>query len=286
MKKIISNILLIVIAISVSSCVFEKNVDEKLIETSNGILGTWNFEEGRTFSVFVDEENIYHIDINGKEKQVKFQENDITENIRSNICECDLETMKIVDASKSKVLNYINKSDILRDKEILIAHINDVRVAMADFSIDEASEYDFETNTIFINNTNSALVGEWDIIHELVHALYYKTNNIETHTPKYYNTLFTEVLTDIITDTMEPEIDSDTEIKYFSYYLWIYLYLGCVDFDGIEAFFYGYETLFKYIPQEELDVFVESLKNEKESEDAIIILTNCINDGGLEYPND
>ena len=48
MKKIISNILLIVIAISISSCVFEKNVDEKLIETSNGILGTWNFEEGRT----------------------------------------------------------------------------------------------------------------------------------------------------------------------------------------------------------------------------------------------
>lgn len=281
MKKLFSILLIIGVLISVCSCTFNKNVDESLIETSNGILGTWTFEEGRTFSVVVDDNNIYHVDINGTEKLVEIEEKDIVENTKSNISECDLEVMEIVKASKNKVVDYINNSKILKDKEALVEHINNVVVKMADFSIDEAAEYDSELNSIFINNKNRADVCEWMIIHELVHALYTKTNE-GVENSKYQNTLFNEVLTDLITAEMEPEIIFEMESKYFSYYLWMYNYLGCVDFDGIEAYFYGYDKVLERIPEAELDVFVESLENENESEDAVVILTNCINDWGLE----
>ena len=281
MKKLFSSLLVIGILISMCSCTSNKTVDDKIIEISNGVLDVWGLEEGRTFSVVLDDQGIYHVDINGTEVLVEIEKDYIVENAKSNITECDSEVMEIAKASKDKVINYIKDSNILKDKDELVEYINNIPVQMADFAICEVIEYDSEYDSIFINNQSRAEVCEWLLIHEIMYALSQKTNG-GVENERYSYSLFNEVLTDVITAEMEPEITFEIESEYSDYFTWMYLYLGCVGIDGIEAYFYGYDDILQRIPETELDIFVELFEHVNNNEDAIVILTNCINDWGLE----
>lgn len=282
MKKIFSILLVISIAISMCSCRSSKNIDDKIIEKSNELLEKWGLEEGRTFSVVLDDQDIYHIDLNGYELLVSLEEPEYKEETNiSNICECDSTVFEIVKKSKEIIINYIETSNILKDKEELKQYIINIPVKMADLSIDAAAIHEAISGNIFVNNHHREAVCEWMIVHELVHALCEKTNGgIENE--RYPLNMFNEVLTDIITAGMEPKITSGIESSYSIYYNWVYLYLGCVGIDGIEAYFYGYDEILKRIPEAELDIFVQAFEQVEHSEDAIIVVCNCINDWGLE----
>jgi len=294
MKKIFSILLIISIAISMCACTSNnnidddiiktsnKNIDDEIIETSNKLLEEWGLEEGRTFSVVIDDQDIYHIDINGYELLVTLEEpENFEETTVANVGECDSKVLSIVKKSKEIIINYIDTSNILKDKEELKQYINDIPVKMADLSIDAAAIHDAVSETIFVSYQHLEAICEWMIVHELVHALCQKTNGgIENE--RYALNTFTEVLTDIITKGMEPKITSGIESTYSIYYNWVYLYLGCLGIDGIEAYFYGYDEILKRIPEAELDIFVEAFEQVEYSEDAIIVVCNCINDWGLE----
>lgn len=289
MKKIFSILLVICMAISICSCSSNDNVDnsynnidEEIIAKSKTMLEEWGLEKGRTFSVVIDDQDIYHIDINGYELLVELREPSCTEEIiPTNVGECNSEVLGIVKASKEKIINYINTSNILKDKEELKKYINNIPVKMADLSDDTAAMHEAVSDTIFINNLHFEAICEWMIVHELVHALCQKTNGgIENE--RYPFNLFNEVLTDIITAGMEPAIIASIESSYSLYYDWVYLYLGCVGIKGIEAYFYGYDKILSIIPEAELDIFVQAFEQIGYSEDAIIVICNCINHWGLE----
>ena len=281
MKKIIISLLMILVVISICSCTSNNTVDDTVMEISAIELDAWGLEEGRTFSVVIDNDGLYHVDINGREIVVQIEKDYNLENAKSNITECDSEIKEIARTSKEKVVNYINDSKILEDKEELVEYINNIPVLMADFANSEVAEYDLESDSIFINNENRVDVCEWLIVHELVYALSQKTNGT-IEKGRYQDDLFNEVLTDIITAGIEPNGIEVYESEYFAYHGYVYLYLGCVGIDGIEAYFYGYDEILEKIPEAELDIFVESLKYVNDSEDAVIIVCNCINDWGLE----
>lgn len=281
MKKFLSILLAICVVISMCACT-SKNVDEKIIETSNVMLEEWEFEEGRTFSVVLDDQDIYHIDINGYELLVRLNEPEETEESTiSNITECDSKVARIVKKSKEKVIDYIESSNVLKDKEELKEYINNIPVKMADLSSNAAAVHEGVSNTIFINMCDREAVCEWMIVHEHVHALAQKTNG-GVENERYLFNIFNEVLTDIITAGMKPKMISGIESSYSLYYDWVYLYLGCVGIKGIEAYFYGYDEILSIIPEAELDIFVEAFEQVEYSEEAIIVVCNCINHWGLE----
>ena len=283
MKKFISIVLLICMCIYICACTTEsnKNFDKQIIQTSNTMLEEWGLEEGRTFSVSLDRKDIYHIDINGEELLIKIEEDVNTFIEKTNRKEY---SSKVVEMSKKKIINYINDSDILKDKEELVQYINNLTFKTADFPADGDSppaEYDYKEDVIFINNSFKKYICEWMLVHELVHALCQKTNGgIENE--RYPFDRFNEVLTDVITASMNPKIKDGISSVYSQYYGWIYLYLGCVGIDGIEAYFYGYDEILSKIPEAELDIFVESVEALGSQMDAIVIICNCINKWGLE----
>lgn len=280
-KKFFSSLLIIILLFSMCACTASnKSYDNQIIELSNNMLEDWGLEEGRTFSVILDSEDIYHIDINGYELLIKIEDNRNKLQEKNNIKECNLE---VVEKAKTKLINYIEASNILKGKEELINYINNMPIKIADFSGEDtgAAEYDYTKDIILINNLYLDSICEWMIVHELVHALCQKTNGgIENE--RYPYAVFNEVLTDIITASMNPCLTDGMVSGYLSYYQWIYLYLGCVGIDGIEAYFYGYDKILARIPEEELDIFVESMEKIDSIEDAIVIVCNCINDWGLE----
>lgn len=281
MKKIINFVLALVMMFSMCSCTSStKNYDNDIIEISTTLLEEWEPEEGRSFSVTVDSQNIYHIDINGDELQVQLVKEPIK---RHEKCNFEEYNSKLVETSREKVVDYINSSTILKNKELLIEYINNVPFKTADYidSSNTGAEYDLDEDTIFINRYSQDYLCEWMIVHELIHALCQKTNG-GLENLLYPYTLFNEVLTDIITASINPDLSDEIMSAYSEYYDWIYLYLGCVGISGIEAYFYGYDEILAKIPQNELDIFVESLEQINCVENAIVIVCNCINEWGLE----
>lgn len=280
MRRILSSILILVIILSMCACTSSSiDYDGELIKTANIMLEEWGLEEGRKFSVTLDDDDIYHIDINGEELMVKIEGKFNKHIQKSNTKEYN---SKVIDSSRNKVIDYINNSQILKDKEELVNYIKNIPCKIADFSEGEAAaEYDYKEDTVFINNKHKEDICEWMIVHELVHALSQKTNGgIENE--RYPYNVFNEALTDTITSSMNPKLVQDGISLYSKYYEWIYLYLGCVGLDGIEAYFYGYDKILEKIPEEELDIFVESIEQVDSQEDAIVIICNCINTWGLE----
>ena len=289
MKKIFSILLIISILFSMCACTASnekdddkiiKSSDDEIIQTSNIMLEEWGLEEGRTFSVLKDIEEVYHIDINGEELLIKIQDNTREGYIKTNAKEYNSE---VIEKARGKVIDYISNSNILKDKEELIEYINNVPFKAVDYQNEEdtIAEYDLKEDTVFINNNNLKLVCEWMVVHELIHALCQRTNE-GAQNLRYPYATFNETLTDIITASMDPGIISGMQSGYTEYYQWIYLYLGCVGVNGIEAYFYGYDKILTQIPEEELDIFVESIEQIDSTENALVIVCNCINDWGLE----
>lgn len=281
MKKILGILLAVIMAATTCSCASNINVEEAILDKASMELEQFGLIDGRTFSVILDEQKVYHIDINGTELLIQLGENHKSTIQKTNIAECDSAILEVASSAKNIVIKYINDSNILKEKEELIEYIKNIPLKMAEFSEDAAVEYDLETKTIFICKQYKADVSEWLIVHELIHALCDKTNGGKENLRYPYH-LFSEVLTDILTAELNPKIQSDVISGYSPYYQLVYLYLGCVGSDGIDAYFYGYDKILEKIPETELEMFVESMEQLDSYEYAIVIINNCINEWGLE----
>ena len=88
----------------IGSLFYEMNSDEELIETSKSVLEAWELCDGRTFSVFLDENNVYHADINGTELLYKIDEGfdrSYTPSLKTNVSDCAQSSLGIIESSGS-----------------------------------------------------------------------------------------------------------------------------------------------------------------------------------------
>lgn len=184
---------------------------------------------------------------------------------------------KICSESKALIYKYIDSSKTLRDKNGIKDYIQRLAVKEAVFNDDDniCAFFSYDDNTVYINSNNSSYICEWIVVHEFVHAISYYTHGCIINNEEYAYNLFNEVMTDIITSSLNPKIDTSIQSGYSCYYSLVYPYINLVGQKAIEAYFYGYNIIYDNINSDEFDFFVIVLEN-YDTENSDIFYNNLI----------
>lgn len=201
----------------------------------------------------------------------------------------DKEIEKYITNSKKYILQYIEQSTILKNKQELMDYItNEMKVKVAtvidpDTGEDNRVVASANNSYIYLNNRYLDDLDDATLVHEMLHVL---SNHIRGSEPTYLQ--LDEAITDMITEAIIPSMHEDLVkqgkiISTNSYYqmmpelykdLWpdpkfykscydhYYLYTSpLIDICGekiLEGYFYGFENVYKdseIISKEEFDLF-------------------------------
>ena len=253
-------------------CSATTDYEAQILSSAESVLNDWGYIPNRTYSVNFDG-SIYTVDINGSQHQISSPKNTTSAplEITGPKQELTADIERILNSSKDLVCSYVEASKILENKSGIIEYISNIPAYLVE--MEDVALYQFDT--IYINSTNTEVVCEWMIVHELVHALADFTNgSIENE--RYPFNLFNEVITDIITSSMNPSIAKGTYSGYAVYHDIGYAFIGCFAEDALYSYFYGYDTLLLELGAE-LDFFVFSLENMEYNEVAFVCVNNSIN---------
>ena len=286
MRRIIRNVALLLVVVTLftlSGCSsdkrnFKANYDGELIEFSELMLQAWGIVTDRTYEVEY-KDGVYEANINGNIQKIQVVENE-PESISYTWVEDvnDADVLKVFKSAKELVIDYIQKSTVLVQKDTLIKEIVEIPIKYTD--ADLVAEY--RNYVVYVNPGYRNDVSEWMIVHELVHFLCEITNG-GIYREEYPYELFNEVMTDVIAASMGPEIQDDLMSGYTMYFDFIYAYIGCFKEEAIKAYFYGYDRIFDYVGKDEFDLFVKSFDQVETNEIALVIINNSINKWGCIY---
>lgn len=265
MKKFISILLVLVIVLSFVGC-SSNSFDERIVNDGKKSLEGFTPSQD-TISIDTNNNN-YVISVNDNQRTYSivldneisdgFVWTDIQEITSSNI-------LKIINSSKQLVVDYINESLVLKDKEELISYINNLPVKSANFpNASLIAAFDSNYDTVFVN-IQSDLLDKHTIVHELFHALSNKTR-VGSNWNKYCTTIFDEAFTELLATSV---IKSNYSTAYDEYIKYVYYFIGCTGLEGIGAYFYGLDEI--QIPNSEFHLYTLAIDclDKSESEEDI-----------------
>lgn len=220
------------------------SIDEKILYTSNSsIKGFVPSEDTLTIDTYPNKYvvNVEH-GIQKFSSTYYILPNDVssTNFVWTNIKEItSSDILETISESKKLIINYINESSILKDKEILISYINNLPVKSANYPNNSLiASFDPKLDIVFVNiKTN--LVDTHTIVHELFHALASKTRG-NSKWYEYTTTLFDEAFTEVLASSV---IKPKYSTTYSNYTRYIYHFIGIVGLEAISSYFYGLDEL-------------------------------------------
>ena len=274
MTKLKRLILIFVPMLLFSGCRNTTSYDVLILDNAKEVIEQWGYIPNRTYSVDFDG-SIYTVDINGNQQQIMVPEsNENSGKIEAkNLVkeEISTELAAIVEESKELVYSYIETSEILQNKPDIVNYISDMQAYIVE--MDDVAMY--EDGAVYISKQYTYAASEWMIVHELIHAVCDFTNG-GVENQRYPYNLFNEVMTDIITSSMNPSSAEGTMSGYVMYYDIGYAFIGCFGEKALSSYFYGYDSLVEELG-DELDLFVFSMENMEKNEIALICVNNSIN---------
>ena len=221
-------------------------------------------DSSRFFEVEKTSDNEFRVDVNGTEMIIQIPLNsESEESIPTEITPVSAKYSEILSNSKKLIYQYIDKSTILKDKDGLKEYIDSLNTNEAYFTNDDnvGAYFSHVDSTLYINKNNAAYACEWMIVHEYVHAISYYTHNCSIENEEYAFNLFNEIMTDIITSSLNPNISDEIISVYSIYYSLVYPYIYLVKEDALEAYFYGYNSIYEKIDYDEFRFFVLVIEN-------------------------
>ena len=206
----------------------------------------------------------FKVDVNGTIMNINAEDSADEKVVPTETFELSDTEYKIIESSQKLVFKYINSSKILRNQKGIKNFIKTlpVKEAILENAVESnaAMFYDIKDNeAIFINKKDSNFLCEWMIVHEYIHAIAYYTHG-NSLGPYGFNQ-FNEILTDLITSSLHPQIADGVLSAYADYFYLIYPYINLFNVQAIDAFFYGYQNIYNLIPKEEFDFFVVVIEN-------------------------
>ena len=193
------------------------------------------------------------------------------------------EHLKIIEASRNLVIQYINNSEVFTNKEKLVEGIKNIPFYLyTESTHDQLINYEIQPaavhlgGAIYCNNDYNTSFCEYLFVHELVHHLRYLTSDQKLSNELYFATSLDETIADIIALSMEPEVNFEEDYisSYTVFYEPVYKYLNLFGRDALSAYFYGYDEFFEKNGGDtfklEHNAFVVSLAYYDIAEDGII----------------
>jgi hypothetical protein len=171
----------------------------------------------------------------------------------------------LIKSSKQKICDYIDKSNVLKDKEYLKDRIQVTEFKSATYGADQTigAYFSPKDGNIYINkNTRKEAICEWMFVHELVHALDYYTHGCDVQSEKYRCTLLDETITDLITESLNPKkIENRYMSGYRPYYELVSPYINLMGEKALNAYFYSYDEVEAELGAEEFQLYVCIIEN-------------------------
>lgn len=279
--------ILLAMIMLLAGCSETENFDDSILNDAAEITSALGYDNerenpfinsSRSFQVDKVSENEFHIDVNGTSMTVKLVDEENSSFDLTDIKDIESKYDTMYSASKELVYKYIEESSILLNKEEIKEYLAGLQLKEAVFTDnnDAAAYFSYEDSTVYINTDNSAYVCEWLLVHELIHAIAFCTHEKDIANEEYPYGVFNEVLTDIITASLTPEIDSSIQSGYSAYYFLIYPYINLVGEEAINAYFYGYEHIYEKINQDEFDFWVTTVLENYGAENSEAYYNNLI----------
>lgn len=252
-----------------------------LTEYSNTDLNPFiSANGGRYFTVEEPEKDHFEVDVNGVQMTVIISDkNNIEPYQPQNIKPLSSDKIAdIIESSIKKVNDYIDTSSVLTDKDNIKNYISTLSIKTADFTDDTGvgAYFSAKDSTIYINNENSDCICEWMVCHELIHSIAFYTHNVDNLADiPYAYSMFNEIMADLITYSINPDIKESIESYYKGYYNLLYPYIDIFGVDSINAYFYGYDTIYSKVEKAEFNFFVAVIENISE-ENSVAYYNNLI----------
>lgn len=171
---------------------------------------------------------------------------------------------KLITSSKELIYSYIDESTILKDKEKLKESIRNTEFKEANYTDDKniGAFFRISDATVYINkNACEETLCQWMVVHELVHALAHYTHDCNSDAKRYAFTTFNEVITDLITESLHPELPKSGASAYREVYWIMSPYINLMGEKAINAYFYNYDEIDNEIGEVELEFFVKMIEN-------------------------
>lgn len=213
----------------------------------------------RYFNVSKNSNHNFTVDINGSKMEVIVDTTGKTSDYETTeITDVSPDYHATISESKAIIFDYIENSSVLKDKEGIKAYIDTLSVKEAKFTDDAntVAYFSYSDDTLYINKDNAIFTCEWVIVHEFVHAISYYTHGCAIENEKYAFNLFNEVMTDLITCSMQPEQNISIRSGYMNYYNLLLPYIDLVGLKAIDAYFYGYQEIYDMLNYDEFELFV------------------------------
>ena len=221
-------------------------------------------DSSRYFEVVKTSNCEFKVDVNGTEMLIQIPLNSQSEEyVPTNIKPVSEKYSQIISKSKNLIYRYIDSSSILKDKDGLKNYIDTIDTKEAYFTDDNnvGAYFSHTDSVLYINTNNTAYICEWMIVHEFVHAMSYYTHDFSINDEEYAFNRFNEIMTDIITFSLNPKIPDTVISGYSFYYSLVYPYINLFGKDAIEAYFYGYDSIYEKIDHNEFHFFVIVIEN-------------------------
>lgn len=216
-----------------------------------------------SYKVSVDKDGTYTVDID-REKTLVPHPKDVSAPIQTyNERRCPSWVRSLLTRAKKLVKDFIDNSSFLQGKDELKKGIEDITPVVADFVGTEDGVVAFyQDGHIYISTDSDVQQGicEWMLVHELIHGLADLTNKGVVN-EVYGDAVFSEAITEAITLAINPRITPGIQAEYNAYLPTILIYIGIFQEEALDAYFYGYDDLYKKVDKTELDFWVYSLEN-------------------------
>lgn len=161
---------------------------------------------------------------------------------------------QVLRTSQCIVFKYIDRSDILKEKESIKIFLSSIPIKCSSFK-DKSTDsyYDTENNVIYIRPTK---ICRSTIINEYINAISYYTHGRKFCAYQY--TKLNQIITNLIATGLSRE---SYHLDYMSYSPLVYPYINLFGDEAIKAYFYGYEAIYKAIPKEEFNFWIAIVDN-------------------------